>query len=263
MKWELKLNFRSFLVWTLFLVGTQFMYFSVFPSFAGETGLFATKLQLLPAIFKRLFGLDRMDFSDILHYFALQGQIFVFLIASLFGSRLACSIVCKEEQDKTAEFVLTRPITRKRYIFEKFLAVVVYVLLFDTVISLTNYVCFQSYKIKPFDTELMWRLFAAYWGVHFFMAGVGFIISIFTRKRTNADNQILFLTFGFYFLSVIPRITEKFRILSKFTPFGLFDPAEIIKLRQFNVIALILAILFFFGSAIFGLIYYERKDIFA
>ncbi|AEH51802.1 ABC transporter permease subunit [Pseudothermotoga thermarum] len=262
LKWELKMNFKSFLFWTVFLVGMQFVYFSAFPSFAGEEGLFATKLQLLPAVFRKLFGLDKIDFSDILHFFALQGQIFVFLVASFFGGRLASSIVCKEEHDKTAEFILTRSLTRRRYILEKFLAVTIYLFLFDLILTAANYIYFQTYKVKPFDVKLMLQLVAAYWGVHMFVAAVGFLISVVSRKRTSADSQILFFIFGFYFLSVIPRITEKFKILANFTPFGFFDPAEIVKTRQFNITALILTIVFFLSSALISILYYERKDIY-
>ncbi len=262
LRWELRMNFKSFLFWTVFLVGVQFVYFSAFPSFAGEEGLFATKLQLLPAVFRKLFGLDKIDFSDILHFFALQGQIFVFLVASFFGGRLASSLICKEEHDKTAEFILTRPLTRRRYILEKFLVVAIYLFLFDIILTAANYIYFQAYKVKPFDVKLMWQLVAAYWGVHLFIAAVGFLISIVNRKRTNADSQISFFIFGFYFLSVIPRITEKYKVFANFTPFGFFDPSEIVKNKQFNVTALVLTIVFFLSSALIGMFYYGRKDIY-
>ncbi len=262
-KWELKQNFKSFLVWSLFLVGIQFMYFSAFQSFAGEEGLFAAKLQVLPKVFLKIFGIEKIDFTDILHFFAMQGQIFVFLVASFFGGRLASSILSKEEYEKTSEFILTRPVSRKKYIFEKFLVVLTYQLLFDLVLTFSNYFYFNKYKVKPLDTQLMWQLFGAFWGVHLFITAVGFIISVVNRKRTLADTQIMFFIFGFYILNLVGRITESFKFLNNFTPFGLFDPAEIVKTGKFNTLAFILTITLFFGSLFFGLIYYEKKDIYA
>jgi ABC-2 type transport system permease protein len=101
------------------------MYSALFPSFAGEGGLFSSKMQLLPKVFLKIFGIEEVDFSNIIHFFAMQGQIWIFLFATFYVTRLASSIIVKEEDEKTAEFVLSRPLSRRQYIFEKILLVTI------------------------------------------------------------------------------------------------------------------------------------------
>lgn len=96
------------------------MYSALFPSFAGEGGLFSSKMQLLPKAFLKIFGVEKIDFSDILHFFAMQGQIWIFLFATFYLTKLSSSMFVKEEHDKTAEFVLSRPISRKNTFWKNF-----------------------------------------------------------------------------------------------------------------------------------------------
>ncbi|MEN3043343.1 MAG: ABC transporter permease subunit [Fervidobacterium sp.] len=262
LRWEIKRNFRAFFLWTMFIVGIQFMYFALFPSFAGEDGLFSSKLQLLPKTFLRIFGVDRIDFSDILHFFSMQGQIWIFLFATFYPTRLASSIFVKEENEKTIEFILSRPISRRRYSIEKFVSVTFYLLTYDLVITFSILGMFNKYKVKPFDMGLFWKIAFSFWAVHIFMTAVSIIFSVISRRKTTADTSTFFALGFFYVLSLIARVYEKYKYLRNITPFGIFDPAELIKDATFNKVAFLLVALIYLGTLFFSIFYYERKDIY-
>ncbi len=209
-KWEVKRNFKSFVIWSVFIIAIQFMYSALFPSFAGEGGLFSSKMRFLPKAFLKIFGVDHIDFGNILHFFAMQGQIWIFLFATFYLTKLSSSMFVKEEHDKTAEFVLSRPISRKKYVVEKFLSVSLYLILYDSTITFSILALFNRYKVKPFDTPLFLQIALSFWAVHIFMTTVGTVFSIVTRRRNIADTGSLFILGFFYVLSLISRVYEKY-----------------------------------------------------
>lgn len=262
LKWELKRGFKSFLIWVSFIVSIQFMYNALFPSFAGEGGLFSSKMELLPKVFLKIFGIDKIDFADILHFFAMQGQIWIFLFATFYLTKLSSSLFVKEENEKTAEFILSRPISRNKYIVEKFLSLTVFLILYDGVITFSLLGMFSKYKVKPFDVSLFWKIALYFWAVHIFMAAVGVIFSVIARKRTTADTGTFFVLGFLYVLSLIARVYENYKHIKNFTPFGVFDPADLLQNGSFNASAFLLVLLIYVGSLLFSLYYYQHKDIY-
>ncbi|MGC9772285.1 MULTISPECIES: hypothetical protein [Fervidobacterium] len=95
------------------------------------------------------------------------------------------------------------------------------------------------------------------------MAFIGIIASTVTRKRVSADAITIFLLGFFYIIGLIARIYEKYAYLKNLTPFGVFDPADIIKTESFNNLALILVFILYIAGILFSVVYYERKDIYA
>ncbi|WP_448384952.1 ABC transporter permease subunit [Fervidobacterium sp.] len=262
-KWEFRRNLKSLFVWLVFIIGIQFMYSALFPSFAGEGGLFSSKMQLLPKVFLKIFGIEEIDFSNIIHFFAMQGQIWIFLFATFYVMRLASSIIVKEEDEKTVEFVLSRPLSRRQYILEKILPVIVNMIIYDFTIAFALLYMFNKYKVKSFDIRQFWYIVFAYVAVHIFMALIGITSSTVVRKRATADTITLFFLGFFYILSLIARVYENYAYLKKLTPFGVFDPADIIKTNSFNYKAFVFVILLYLAGAIFSVLYYEKKDIYA
>jgi ABC-2 type transport system permease protein len=261
LKWEFRRNLRPLIIWLVFIVGIQFMYSYLFQSFAGE--LFSTKIQLLPKWFLKIFGIEEIDFSNILHFFAMQGQIWIFLFATFYVMRLSSSIIVKEENERTVDFVLSKPISRRKYVLEKILLVSINLVIYDGVIALSLLYLFDKYKIKPFDIVQFWYIVLSFVAVHVFMALIGIITSTIFRKRNTADTVTLFLLGFFYILGLIARVYEKYSYIKKLTPFGIFDPADIIKTNSFNYKAFVLIILLYLAGTIFSVLYYERKDIYA
>ncbi len=261
LRWEFRRNLRSLIIWLVFIVGIQFMYSSLFQSFAGE--LFSTKFQLLPKGFLKIFGIQEIDFSNILHFFAMQGQIWIFLFATFYVMRLSSSIIVKEENERTVDFVLSKPISRRKYVLEKILLVSINLVIYDGVIALSLLYMFDKYKIKPFDIVQFWYIVLSFVAVHVFMALIGIITSTIFRKRNTADAVTLFLLGFFYILGLIARVYEKYSYLKKVTPFGIFDPANIIKTSAFNYTAFTWVIILYFTGIIFSIFYYDLKDLHA
>ncbi|RKX43463.1 MAG: hypothetical protein DRP33_01200 [Thermotogae bacterium] len=263
-KWELERTRKLLLIWTLAFVLLQFMYSSFFPSMTSEKGgLLLAKLDMLPKVFLKMFGLEYLDLTNILHYYAMQGQFIVILIGSVFAAKIGATMVVKEENDRTAEFLMSKPVTRKKIITGKLLATLANILLFDGVIMIANLIFFNIYNTsESFDFKLFWLLSLVPLFIHLTVGLLSFFLSTLQRRTGKADMISLGCVFTLYAASVLAKLTEKLDFLRFFTPYSYFDPSNIVKMRSFDTIYIVLFLIESVGFVIVSYMYFERKDIY-
>ncbi|MDI3471826.1 MAG: beta-exotoxin transport system permease protein [Thermotogaceae bacterium] len=263
-RWEFKRLRKLLLAWTLAFVLLQFMYSSFFPSMASEEGgLLLAKLNMLPKVFLKMFGLENLDLTNILHYYAMQGQFIVILIGSVFAAKIGSNIVVKEESDKTAEFLLAKPVTRSRILTGKLLSTIVCIAVFDIIIMIANLAFFNIYNTSDtFDFELFWLLSIAPLMIHIVVGLLSFMISVLQRKTGRADIFSLGVVFSLYAASVLAKLTEKLELLKFFTPYSYFDPSNIVKTRSFEATYITLFFIEILGLIIVSYIHFRKKDVY-
>jgi len=263
-KWEIKRTRKLLFGWTIAFILLQFMYSSFFPSMASEEGgLLMAKLKVLPKVFLKMFGLENLDLTNILHYYAMQGQFIVILIGSVFAAKIGSNMVVKEENDRTAEFLMAKPITRKKIVTGKLFAVLVNILIFDGSVTLANLIFFNIYNTsETFDFRLFWLLSLAPLFVHLTVGLLSFLISTTQRKIGKADMFSLGLVFSLYAISMLAKLTEKLDFLKYFTPYSYFDPSDIVKTNGMNILYFWLFITEALIFVIVSYIYFDKKDIY-
>ena len=85
--------------------------------------------------FTAAFGMDRLNFGTLVGFYAIECGNVLGLGGAFYAALCAVGILSKEEKDKTAEFLLTHPISRKRIVTEKLIAVLIQI----TALNLISY----------------------------------------------------------------------------------------------------------------------------
>ena len=127
MKHELRQGKISFIIWTgaigLLLVVCIFLY----PEMKGQMKNIGDMFSSM-GVFTAAFGMDRLNFGTLIGFYAVECGNILGLGGAFFASLCAVSILSKEENGRTAEFLLTHPVSRVRIITEKLMAVFVQIL---------------------------------------------------------------------------------------------------------------------------------------
>ena len=84
--------------------------------------------------FSEAFGMDRLNFGTLIGFYAVECGNILGLGGAFYASLCAAGILSKEEKNKTAEFLLTHPVSRKRIITEKLIAVLIQITAMDIII---------------------------------------------------------------------------------------------------------------------------------
>ena len=78
--------------------------------------------------------MDRLNFGTLIGFYAVECGNILGLGGAFYAALCAVSILSKEEKDKTAEFLLTHPVGRKRIITEKLIAVLIQITVLNIII---------------------------------------------------------------------------------------------------------------------------------
>ena len=223
-KHELRQGRTSFLIWTaaigFLLAVCVFLYPEIKGEMADAGDLFASM-----GSFTAAFGMDRLNFGTLMGYYAIECGNVLGLGGAFYAALCAVGILAKEERDRTAEFLLTHPVSRARIITEKLAAVLIQV----TAMNLVIY-ALSIGSMTAIGEDIPWKeinlLHLAYFILQIELAGICFGISAFMRKGSAGTG--LGLAAVMYFLNLIANITETAEFLKYITPFGYCDGADIV-----------------------------------
>ncbi len=221
---ELKQGRTAFLIWTAAIGGLLAVCVFLFPEMKGEMEGVSDIFSSMGS-FTAAFGMDRLNFGTFTGFYAVECGNVLGLGGAFFASLCGAGILCKEEKERTAEFLLAHPVSRRRIITEKLAAVLVQV----TAMNLIIYAVSVG-AIAAVGEAVPWKeinlLHLAYYLLQLELAGICFGISAFMRKGTVGTG--LGIAAVMYFLNLIANIAESAEFLKYITPFGFCEGADIV-----------------------------------
>ena len=164
----------------------------------------------------------------------------------------------KEEKERTAEFLMTHPVSRTKIISEKFLSVFSIIIILNAVVLGCTLL-----SIVMIDEEIFWKellLFQlAYLLMQFEIAGICFGISAFLRKSGLGIG--IGLASLMYFFNIIANISEDAEVLKYITPFGYTEGSDIINNGELKMEYIIPGMIMMLIGIIIAYVKYNKKDI--
>jgi ABC-2 type transport system permease protein len=141
------------------------------------------------------------------------------VLGSIFSIVLSSNILLKEEYDKTAEYLLTRPITRSEIFVSKQVVIYLNVFLLNFITALAGFICMELVKKGAFNIGafLILSLYTLLLNVLFASAGL-FLSTLIKRGKpiTTFSIGIVLICYFVYTLSKITESASKIGYLSPF-----------------------------------------------
>lgn len=256
-KHELKQGRITLLIWTscisYLLAICIFLYPEMKDQLNGLSELFSSM-----GILSSAFSLDELNFGMLAGFYALECGNILGLGGAFYASLSAVSILSKEEKDKTAEFLLTHPMSRQRVLTEKLLALLIQISVMNIVIYLISIA-----SMAVTSQEIPWKeinlLHLAYFIMQIELMGLCFGISAFMRRGSVGIG--LGVAMLMFFLNLISKIAKSAEFLRYITSFGYCNGADIITKGKLDYPLLSLGL----GLGILGIalayVKYINKDI--
>ncbi len=256
-KHELKQGKISFWIWTISIGLLLTVCVFLFPEMKGEmeslNDVFASM-----GSFTAAFGMDRLNFGTLVGFYAIECGNILGLGGAFYASLCAVGILSKEEKDRTAEILLTHPVSRRRIMIEKLIAVTLQI----TAMNMIIYILAVS-SIAVIGEAIPWReinlLHAAYYLLQMELAGICFGISAFLRRGSTGVG--LGIAAMMYVLNLISNITESAEFLKYITPFGYCEGADLVTNGSLDGGLITIGMIICIGSVAAAFLKYLRKDI--
>ena len=232
-KFELRLRLRSALLWSLAIAAVILTYFALFPSFAKERALLDELMANFPPQFLEAFGMGGMSLATLPGYFSFV-LLFVQLLLAIQASIYGFGLVSVEEAEWTADFLLTRPVTRSQILSSKLLAAIAALLITDlatwsaALLALSLFNGGQTIEQRP-----LFLMLAVLPIFQLFFLAAGLMISLLVKRVRSVTPYALGLAFGMYLLGAFGDMAGDAK-LELITPFKHFDPNAIIQNDAWN-----------------------------
>lgn len=256
---ELKAHRKPLLIWSacmLFLVAAGMGKYS---SQLG-TGLNINDLmQTMPAALQKFFGLGVLDLSVAVEYF---GVLFTYiaLVAAVHAAMLGAEIVSKEERDKTAEFLMAKPVSRARILTAKLAAALTNVLALNLFTAAGSFGVLNYYSQGAPFAGRWGMLMAALLAVQAFFLATGVFFASLTGKHSLATGAATGLLLLLFVIFVITDIFGRTDFLRYLTPFKFFD-AKVLMAGKYENIYTLITVLCVAAFVFFAYRFYRRRDL--
>jgi len=258
---EMKAYRKSTIIWLVSLVGIMVFFMSMYPSFAKDAESMTTMLKGYPESIRKVFSLDLENFFTILGFYCYL-LTFIVLAGAIQAMNIGVSIVSKEVREKTADFLLTKPVTRTTILTAKLLAAFVSLLITNVIYSGAALLMASQVKVEDFSSKVFLLLSLTLFIVQLLFLAMGIVISVVARKIKSVLTVSLATVFTFYFIGTLGGITGD-ETIRYFSPFKYVDTAYVMKHSGFEVSYLMVGVVLL-AVAIFASYYvYSKKDIHA
>ena len=223
-KHELRQGRMAFLIWTVviaFLLAVcVFLYPEMKAEIEGLGDMFGSMGALTTA-----FGMDRLNFGTMSGYYAIECGNVWGLGGAFFAALTAINMLSKEEKERTAEFLLTHPVSRARIITEKLAATLIQIVAMNIIIYLVS-IGSMALVGEPVPWKDLNLIHLAFFFCQLELAGICFGLSAFLRRGSAGLG--LGIAVLMYFLNLIANITTDAKPLKYITSFGYCEGADII-----------------------------------
>ena len=260
---ELKRNALSLIIWmtviTLFISVTM----AVYPTFLENQSKILGMMSLFPSELLQFKGISNFsDFLSVLGFYAVNNIIYMMVLGSIYSIVLSSGILLKEEYNKTAEYLLTRPLTRSEIFVSKLAVLSLNVFLLNLITALAGFISLELLKNEPFSIRAFLILSLYTLLLNILFAAIGLFLSTLVKRGKPITTFSIGLVLIFYFIYTLSKITEGIATIGYLSPFryadtNATDPAYTIDFWY---------LLYFIGITLLltGLAYrlYKRKDIY-
>ncbi|MDO4544585.1 MAG: ABC transporter permease subunit [Bacillota bacterium] len=254
---ELKRGRLAFIIWTAAIAFMLFICMILYPEMEGEMSQVGETFSNMGS-FSDAFGMDQLNFGEVMGFYGIECGNVLGIGGGFFAALLGIGMLSKEEKERTAEFLLSHPVSRISVIGQKLAAVLFQLILMNVIIvgvaALSFAVIGEDMEAKEF---LLLHL--AFTVVQLEIACLCFGISAFLRRGGLGIG--LGLAAVLYFLNLIANISEEAEPLRYVTPFAYAEASDIIGNSEIDMTLMGLGVLYALVGVAAAFLKYTRKDI--
>ena len=261
LKREMKVNLKSFIIWTSILIGLFLIVFLVYPSIVSSENMkmMDEMMKIFPEEMLKAFNMDISSIDSAFGWLKTEGFVFVLLITGIYSGILGSNILLKEENDKTIEYLNSVPVTRKNIVFNKIICGIFYIILMILVIGIFNFIGLSLSGEFAKKLYLLLSITPLFSSIVIF--AVCLFLSTFTHKTKKTIGISLGIVFVSYFLNIISEIGESTEFLKYISIFTLSDIRNVILNVSINPLLVVLSIVITALFIILTIVHYEKKEL--
>lgn len=254
---ELRRDRKMAIIWSAAIAAMLLISIVIYPQMTSQMSEMGDMFSEMGG-FSEAFNMDKVNFGEFRGYFAVECGNVLGLGGAFFAALLGIAALAREERERTAEFLLTHPISRSRVVAQKLLATLAKVLILNLVVALAAVGATLAIG-QELDGKLLFNIFLGYLLLQAEIACVMFGVSAFLRGSGLGVG--LGAAFVLYFMNILANLTDGAEFLRYVTPFSYADGTQIVANGGIEAKYLIPGLLYAAVGVCAAFVQYNRKDL--
>jgi ABC-2 type transport system permease protein len=257
---EFLARLKSIFIWSLGLVFLVLFFFSIYPAFSDQAALLDEMMQRFPPELLSAFGMQNINLASALGFYSFL-FLFVQLCLAIQASNVGFGLVSIEESELTADFLLSKPVSRAQVLNSKLLAALSGLTITNLVVWVSSFAAIAIFGGESdFETGTLILLLLSILLFQLFYLSVGLVISLLVKRVRSVTPYALGLSFGSYVLSAFSGVFGDVA-LEFLTPFKHFDAPYIVANSSYNTPLVLLNVAVSMAALAASYWLYLRRDI--
>lgn len=260
-KHELNMKKRSILIWSLSLAAFMMFYMAFFPALSKDSAAFESVMNVFPDEILQALGMrEGLSLANLLGYFTLTFGMLQLAIA-IQSTNYGFSILSEEERELTADFLLSKPVSRSTIYFSKLFAAALSLLVTAIAVGFSSLIALRLFNTgESYELTHVLKLLATIPVFQLVFLSLGMVISLFFRKIRSVLSLSVGLAIGLYVINSVRGIIDS-DLLGYLSPYYYFEPGKILIEGTYEMQLFGLAIGIILVSLFGSYLLYNRRDI--
>lgn len=259
---ELKNYYKSFLIWVAVIAMFGMGKMSEFTTFVEGVHSKEEALAQFSSTIVTAMGMDKVDITNVLGYFSARVFSMIMLLGCVYAIMLAAIMLAKEEDDKTIEFLLSKPIVRSTIVTSKLLCVTFYLALFNIIMFLATVGTFQGLDADgTYKVGTLAMLYVGSFIANMTFALLGVFISTFISSAKTIYPLSIGIVLGEYMLTMLTNSSEKAEAIKYINIFSYVDSAEVVNKNGLDAGHVVVLLVITAVFTVLTYVRYNTKDI--
>jgi ABC-2 type transport system permease protein len=217
---EMRRNASSLIIWMIVITILISLTMMVYPTFLQNQSKILGIMNIVPKGALQFKGISNFtDLLSVLGFYSVNNIIYMMVLGSIFAIVLSSNILLKEEYNKTAEYLLTRPLTRSEIFFSKLAVILIHVLLLNIITALAGFICIELVKHGGFSIRAFLILSLYTLLINLLFGAIGLFLSTLIRRPKPVTTFSIGMVLIFYFIYTLSKITDRVSNIGYLSPF--------------------------------------------
>lgn len=259
-KREVKGSFKSLVIWSVVIIVFVAAGLYKYTGFDASGMDISVLMDSMPKMVMAVFGMSAFDLNKATGFYGIIYQ-YILLMGGFFAAYIGFNTLVKEERDNTTEFLMVKPISRRRIVLEKLTANMVQLMIFTIISFLSSVIGLKILIPKEDLLSVLINLHLGMFMVQLILMAMGLMISSVMKNTSKVSSIVMSTVFVFYVISVLIDFNDAFEVLRIVCPFKYFNPAQIIAGDSLSLLYCIISLA---GAIVFSSLsipIYEKRDL--
>lgn len=260
-KHELMMKKQSIFIWSLSLSAFMIFYMAFFPALAKDAASFDSIMNSFPEEMLQALGVkEGLSIASLTGYFTLTFGMIQLAIA-IQSANYGFSILSEEERELTADFLLSKPVSRTTIYFSKFFAALLSLLVSAMTVGISSLLALRFFNAgESYELAHLLKLILTVPIFQLVFLSVSMFISLLFKKIRSVLNLSMALAIGLYVINSVRGVIDS-DLLGYISPYYYFEPGVILIDGRYNLQLFVLAIGIIIVSLLASYLLYNKRDI--